>query len=483
MQTFTTAENTAVYPKRWLILISFCTVTFLAMFASKSFSVANEIYAEYFNTSLAVLDWFTFAVYVGATVTTPIFAWLFFKQTAGFRKLSITAACCLLVSYAVILLSIHFTNLYPLLIISNFLQGVAYTVGYTVGPSFAVLWFPDDQVGIAIASDLLSQNLGVGLGAIIPTLVLDNVPSQNSSFLTLENTIIQNEMWKSATHNKLLFLYSPCICILLVLLIFFVLFVTDLPAKPPTHALWVKRVMDLKTTDRNFSDYLAALKSLYTDINFLLCSIILGISFNMIVVFYLHITAIVQCFDVSSIGIYLPNDIIGGIILGIYSSSNIVFGFVSAKISNKWKNYAAQTLAGLVFTFLVLVSMTLSFYYRRFYLFCVGVLFYSIGSRMFVIPLFEVLTRHTYPMDETFVSVWIGANGSFILIVIGEIARVVSLHSPPIFLLILMCTCAFASLVLTLMIDPKDKRRQVDLAHEKQKEAHFREATPLLVQK
>jgi len=467
MQRISTSTETAVYPKRWLILISFCMVTVLTFFCSRSFTAANQIYADYYDVSLVIIDWAVLALHLGAVVATPVFAWFFFKQVAGFRIISITAACCLLISFSVILLSIQFPSLYPLMVLSNLLQGIAYIVGYTVGPSFAVLWFPDHQVGIAIASDLLSQNLGTALGAIVTSLVL-RYPQELPTNYNPENINQTNATWFTETHNTLLKLYVPCACILLILIVFFLLFVTDLPPKPPTYALWLKQVRNNSTTaiDTSFSQFLLTLKSLYFEQNFILCSIILGISFNMIVVFQLQITSIVEQFDVQRIGIYISNDIIGGILLGIFAFSNTIFGFASAKISNRWRNYSLQILVGLCVTFAVLVSMTLAFYYRYFYVFCVGILLYSIGTRIFAIPLLEVITRHTYPIDETLVSVLVGANGSVIIIIIGEIARIISSSTSVTNMLIFVCTCILAATILAFLINPKDKRHEIDLARE-----------------
>ena len=482
MQDNSSLEEIAVYPKRWLILLSFCTITTLTFFCSRSFTAANQIYADYYDVDLMAIDWSALAMDLGAITITPLFAWLFFKQAAGFRIMSITAASCLLISTLVLLLSIQFPILYPVMVLSSLLQGVSYIAGYSIGPSFAVLWFPDHQVGIAIASDLLSKNLGLILGAIVTSVVLKNYPKFGTNS-TLENTHQIKETWMKDTHNTLLLLYIPCACILLILIVFFIVFMTDLPPKPPTHALLLKRIMNknLKTDDKSFSHYLLAVKSLYMDVNFVLCSLVFGVGFNLTIVFILHVTRLVERFDVQSIGIDITNDIVGGLLIGIIAFSNIIFGFVSAKISSTWKKYATQILLGLICTLVVLASMTLAFYYRSFYSFCCGLLFYSIGTRLFGVPLLEVITRHTYPIDETFVTVLVSANGSIILVLLAEIASIISLYAPPISLLILMCGCNFVAIVLAFLINPKDKRREADVAQNLQDNAESKETSPLLV--
>jgi len=87
--------------------------------------------------------------------------------------------------------------------------------------------------------------------------------------------------------------------------VFNIAFVTDLPLKPPTLALWKKRVMNnkLEASDKNFSQYIATVRILYTDLSFVLCTMILAVSFNINIVLHLHITVIVEYFDIHSMGI------------------------------------------------------------------------------------------------------------------------------------------------------------------------------------
>ena len=48
-------------------------MTFLIVSASKSFTVSNNIFADFYNVSLVVLDWFTIALYVWSAAITSCF--------------------------------------------------------------------------------------------------------------------------------------------------------------------------------------------------------------------------------------------------------------------------------------------------------------------------------------------------------------------------------------------------------------------------
>jgi len=258
---------------------------------------------------------------------------------------------------------------------------------------------------------------------------------------------------------------------------------TDQPLKPPTHAMWVKRnFKDDFLSSKGFAQFLNAVTSLHKDLNFLLCTIGLNITYCLGIVLYLHITVIIRQFKFKTMRIYLSNEILGGITIVMYAIAKMISGVVSAKISNKWKNYVGQALLGSVVTFLSLVGLTLGFYFRQYILFCIFVILYPFGTRIFIIPLLEVITRHTYPIDETFVSVWVGANSSLLFLIIGEIARIISLYAPSLALLLFMCVCAFISFFITNIINPKDKRREIDLELEMQENNSGEGVLPLLTE-
>jgi len=471
----------AVYTKRWAILAAFCSLNIFVNFASQSFAVANQIYSEYYNTNFSLLDWLSLGMYAGLVLAAPVIAWLIFKQTIGFRVLLITATCSLLVTYLVIIVSVVLPYLYPLMIVSNLLQGVAYIVSVTVGPSFAVVWFPNHQVGLVIAIDLLCHNVGVIFGSILPPVFLKHPPAYFGNNSISEITSPQQDSWRNEIRITSLYFYIPCAVVLFALILFFIAFMKDQPLKPPTHAMLVKRITSQSTKpSTDFSQFLTAVKCLHQDVNFVLCIFTLNPIYSLMVVFFLHITAIVDYFQIRNMGINMSNDIFAGLLISALSMSNVIFGFVSAELSRKWKSYVKQAIIGAILTTIALLSVVLSAYYHMFKLFCVSMFFYGVGSRIFVIPLLEIITRHTYPIDEAFVNVWMGVNQGVVIVIIAELARIISVHTGIIGLLIFVCVSAFISFILTLMLNPRDKRREIDSLHEEQDGSVVEESSPLL---
>ena len=448
--------QTEVYTIRWFILIATCLMTAITMFGSKSFSVANKIYAAYFNVSLTVLDWSSLALNAGAILVTPLFSWLFYKKSVGFKMLSVIGVASLLISYVVIVLSVVHPRLFLLMTVSNFLQGVTYTIAFTVGTSFAVMWFPDHQVSLAIASNAVSFSLGTLSGAIVPPALLVDVNNltTTTNFTSQEIITLQH-----AAREDLLLMYAPILGTLVFILLFFVFFVTDLPPTPPTLAL-LKKIMDESSSHKSLSKFLKALKQLFLDFNFALCCAAVSIVYNIVTVEIVHITDIVAELN-KRMHIDLPNNVTGGAIVTGYAVTCCFSAFASAQVLSKYKRFIGQTRLGSAFSFLSAVGMTLCLYKEFFVGFCLCIFVYGISTRVFVIPLLEIITRHTYPLDETFVSVWVSFFGCVAQVVFVEIARVLSYFANPIALLIFMSICLFISFVFIMLIDPIDKRGEI----------------------
>ena len=480
-ECFVMSEGIAVYSRRWLILACACTVTLLTLFAAKSFTISNHIYAAYFDVKVGVIDWSVLGINIGTASITPLFTWLFFRQSIGFRKLLIVGTFCVLLSYLIIILAIHFPTLYPLMNVSNLFLGVAYISSFTIGPSFAVTWFPDHQVGVVIACDLLSQNLGILVGIITPSLVLKNPFVSNTTGL-IEEQMQHLRVWRNETHKNLLLIYAPGACTLFLLLIFYIVYATDLPPKPPTQAMLVKRRMTTSLPKPTFSKYVDLLKLLFQDITFVLCTLICSLGITIIIILQLCINSIIPKLNIDNLGIHWASNVMGGALICIFFLTNMLFGFVAAKLTAKWKRYAAQIRLGLGLTFMTLLTLSLMFYYSKFVGFSICLFLYAVSSRIFILPLYEIVTRHTYPIDETMVSIWVGAISSVTCVIIGKTARVVLTYTAPVGLFVMMCMIMFATFILALFIRPIDKRAIIDRQKKDEDVQDLSEETALLSQ-
>ena len=472
-------DEVSLYKRRWLLLTATCLWSTIDLYMPECFGAANQLIAVYFETTLDQIDWMLLGLYAGTILITPLFAFLNHADYMGFRYMSITALSCLLFSCVVTILTVQYPFLHPLLIPSNFLLGVAYTVSACVTTFFPVLWFPDDEVRIAIASLSASMTLGGLLSSVIPPAVIKPISYEIFLNTSVNSNTTSSELknWRLSTHSTLLWMFSALACTLFVLLLYIVIFAEDLPPKPPTRAMLLKRFLSTERPplSQSFKDFFGDTKLLFKNKIFLLCTIVLGITHNLIVVEILHISQIVGKITNYSNKYGLPNSVLSGLVLVVFTTSGIVVVFLAAKVLQKFKHYTRQTIFGTTVGLLSGIAILLCYHYDILSGIFVFNVILSSANRFCVIPMMDAVTRHTYPMNEAFVSVWMTGVGSIILIIISNIARIISNHTTPGSTLIVMCAALFLSFILSLFFDPSDKRADTD----KKPAAHTEMCVPL----
>ena len=453
--------ETKLYKRRWILLAAICLCSLLTDFMAKSFAASNEILAAYFQVSLAQLDWACVGMDTGTSLVTPVFAYFSFIKVFGFRTMAICGSACLLLSCVCILLTVHFRFLFPMMIVANLLQGVSYSVCFSVGSFFSVLWFPDHQIGLAIAFNAAAMAAGVILSSIVPPALLTNPPfptkSENASTFQQSTTAISDE-WNTATYETLMHIYLTVGITLLLLLMFFYFFASDLPPKAPTLALALKRFSGTKTqSTKTFRNFLRETKDLFQDRTYLLCISISGVTFNMIVVQLVHLSQFINHIDDN-----ISASLTSGFIITVVSVSGIAFSFVSAKILQFFQQHTYQVNVGAGLLFGSSVCLFFSYQYKSLIGLYVGNIIWGAASRICNIPLFEVVTRHTYPKDETLVTLWMGGYGTTIVVTLIGTSRVLTSHTTPASALIFMCVFLFVAFLASFFLKPNNERGGVD---------------------
>jgi len=465
MQAPNVYENnsiTGIYTRRWLLLVATCLCTLLTDFLSESFAAANEIFAVYFQVSLAKLDWTCAGLDAGTGLITPIFAYLCFIQVIGFRAMSICGSTCLLLSCICIILTVQFPFLFPLMVAATLLQGVAYCAAFSVGTVFAVLWFPDHQVGLAIACNSASMMAGFILSSTLPPSLLQNPPfdKEGTTSMTLQNNLsnIIYDEWKSVTYKNLMFMYSTTAVIFFLILLIFCLFASDLPPKAPTLALALKRISTSKTEIiRSFKGFINDTKVLFQDGTYLLCIGISGITYNMIIVEMVHLSQFINHIDDK-----ISASLTSAYILTAFSVSGFVSSFIAAKALRFFQRYTCQVIVGSGLLLGSGICLLLSYYYKILLGFYIGNIVWGVGSRICNIPLFEIVTRHTYPKDETIVTVWMAGIGTTIIVVIVGATRLLTTYLNSISGLIFINAFLLFAFFASFFLKPKNNRGEVD---------------------
>ena len=467
---------TGVYKKRWLLLAATCILTTLNQFLSKSFSTANEILVVYFQVSLVQLDWGCIGLYAGATLVTPVLAYLCYGKLIGFRNMAICGSFCSLLSCSCILLAIGYPFLFPIILGASLLQGVTYCICYSATTFFSVLWFPDNQVSLAIAFNSAAMIAGVIFGSTIPPALLKSPPitlNQENISMLLRNTPTNFTQWHAATNKTLIYIYSVVGVILLLLLLFFYVLAEDKPPKAPTLALAKKRITDAKLKEtKSWSSFVGCTKELFFDKTFQFCINIAGVIYSLSLIEMLHLSQLLS-HVISGSNMNNFVSLLGGYIVFTFAMSGLVSAFLSARILEYFQRHSLQIITGAGLLFGSCICLLFSYYFTFLAGFFVGNIAWGVAVRISAIPIEDIVTRHTYPKDETVVSVWMSGIGSMLAVLLPEAARLLSIYTVPESVLVFVTVITFLVFLLSFLFKPKNSRGQVDeeLINENQNES------------
>ena len=458
-------DVTALYAKRWGLLTATCALAFLTEFLSKSFGSVDEILATYFRTTLTELDWMVSAVYAGTTIIGPVFAYLCYAKLIGFRIMSIAGGASLLISSVCIAVAVQYSFLFPMMVVMSLLQGVSYCVTLSGGVYFIVLWFPDNQISYAYAFISASIILGVLLGSLVPPFVL-NKASSDLITSALSQKSNATASWEISIRDTLLKMYLSIAFILFCLMMYFIICSEDQPPKPPNNAALIRNFnLEDDFEKRNLLNFFKVVKRLSFDKTYLLCVIVGGLVFHVFIIEILHLSQLVGQLNQSRLH-FLSNDIVSGVIISVYCISAFISSFIAAKIIEKYKHYFGQIIFADIVGLIGATVIFVSYYYNHIIGFYIGNALMAVSSRICGIALLDVITRHTYPINEALVLTVFAASGTAIYIILAYLARLITNLTTPGSSIIFIMVCLFLALVLSFFMDPKDKRREIDNSSE-----------------
>ena len=467
-------ENIAVFKRRWAFLFGIFLINSTSMFSSVCFGLIDDIFTGYFNITYAEGDWITLAVYATSCLAIPILAWLCFSNQMGIRLLILVETFFLSASYLLIVISIAYPKLYLCIIFGQLLHGITNAIQWSIPPLFAVLWFPNNEVGIAIAANFIGAALGAGIGFGVPPRVLREPPSvipkvDGENMTIVEGAQIHNasRSWKEEDRQTLLEIFLTMFVITIFLLVFFFIYLTDLPPKPPTIAQALKRSSQndkvKKLNKENLKEYFELLKFLFTDMTFVSLLIVYSVVHRAVMLEFTLMGELIRAIA-PTVDIDASPDEIGSYVMIFYPISTATGSVVSGKLLDYFGKYQKQAIVGAGMTFLSTFGIAISYYFRSFVAICVFNTGFGFSTRICIISLLAVVTRHTYPVSESFVSIWVTGFESFVLIVISEVGRLLIKDVNGVSVLIFMSSSLLFSFVLALLTKPRDKRLEAEQA-------------------
>ena len=467
--------ETEQYSVRWLFIIISGIVSALERFLGGGIGVVNNIYVAYFRLPYATIDWFTLIALPGKVTGNLVLVVIIYFQLVGLRRLFITLAACLVFYCAGLTIGYVFPILYSLIFIAQFVKGIVTVLVEVVAAMLCVIWFPENQVGFALSFKEIGGSTGSLLAYVVPSFALDP-PPQNTSFIrnqmsgniSFSNSSLTGLFENDWRHNWIskdgfrLFLISLISFIIAVtILINLVIFSADAPPKPPSVAQASLRSNKNTTKIKFHSKNMAAF--------FQQCYRVAFSVVNIEVVIILAVLAGCTFIQKMLMGEILRDSYLKffspvkaneltGFALVLFEIGCVIGSILSGKVSDYFKNYVLQIASGMFLTFLSGLGIFLGYYFENFATVFVFQTSYGVFSALCVIPLYECLFQHFYPMNTGFIVLITGVQIDVVSTVVGEISRLVYINLSGGAVIIYMTILFFLSFVLALFLRPNYER-------------------------
>ena len=477
-------SKTQLFPRRWWLMSCMGIQNIVLGISYIYIGMNNDIFASYFDLSYAVIDWFTVVTRPAVWLTCVGLAILSILNKSGFRKIAITAALIFVIASTFQLVAYIFPFLYWFMFVANFLLGIMLAFLIIAPVSFAVLWFPDHEIGTALSIKLASSRLGFLLAFLGPSHFLtplqckDIVMGTGATNLTLDQNYTQcKEKWMNRESHKLIVYVGIILLIGVLLLIFLIIFARDQPPKPPTAAQAnlrqnVQEQNEVETWTK-WKEFVMELKPLFTDRTFLLLIALLANAnvFNYYQAMFLSETLrpIFQSFSFNA------NVVSSYLIVG-FEIAAIISTFVSGLLTDRIKNYVLLLRVGVLYCVVCWIGLIVGYHFHNTAAIFAANILSGAGSGLLYTPIYELSTQHTYPRKPEFIGSCLIWGYNVIYVVEIELNRLLLDKFGGLISLIYVAVILCVFLVFTLFLRPEYRR----LEAEKKAGETLCESAPLL---
>ena len=470
--------ETKLFKRRWWLMGCIGAQNLLLNVLYLYFGLNNDVFVSYFNLSYAVIDWFAVITRPGVWLTCVGFAMLSVMNKNSFRKISIAIASLTVAASICQLIAYAFPFLYWFMFVGNFLLGSAVAFVYVMPMSFAVLWFPDNEIGSALSFPIVIARIGFLLAFSIPSHFLTPplLHDNNAYNVTANHSIAQRKQnWIDKEKQKLLIYIGIILISSVTLLVLLIAFAMDQPPKPPTIAQARLRQQVLEQHKVQFlqtlKEFFTEIKFLFTDFTFLSLSALLGfaVTYNFYPV--LFVSEIVRPIFRS---IYSNADHISSYLVVSFELGAISSTFVTGKLVDHVKNYLLLLRVYFFYCVISWIGFMIGYYFRSVPTIFASMIFAGVGCGLIFTPIFELSTQHTYPRNPQFIGSCLFAGSNIAFLIEIEINRLIIDSLGELSSLIYMAVLFCISLGLTVIVKPKYRRLEVE------KNGVLSESEPLL---
>jgi len=434
-----------LYKRRWVILAGLMLAECLAGFSFTCFGQMNNFFANFFQVTYADVDWITLSHNVAPTFFLLPLLWAINKRIIGFRKLTVIAVVGFSIEYVCLTASLLNSKLFVVVIVGQLLGGISTSIIMSTSSIFAVLWFPEEEVGTAIAVSSAGMYIGTTLGTVMPTLAVTNNTASSSSAMDSNET--------EHVRLFLLRLFGGFLAISMVVTTFLTCVVTDRPPTPPTIAQAFKLTSEIKEP----LFFSAALKRLASDKNLWLLCFVFMVMVQMITLELIMMSEMLRGVTQHD-GISINADRLGGYLLVVWSMGGVFGSVATGKLMDTYKQYKAIGISLNILTVVSTAAFAVGFKFENLPTMFVANFFFGVGSKSAMVLLYELATQHTFPLDETIVSTWLLLWVSPGGIIIGEIGRFLFSSLGSLSVLIFQIVCLLLCLVIMAFLSTESSR-------------------------
>nr|CAB3246496.1 feline leukemia virus subgroup C receptor-related protein 2-like [Phallusia mammillata] len=461
-------EQFKLYKRRWAFLLGLFLLQFCAGISFASYGQINWFYVEFFKSTPATVDWITNARNISAIVITFPLAFLIFKDKIGLKGLVLIIAGSSTIGLLFVTLSLIDRSLIALIVIGQIFCGLSETVAVGAPSTFAVLWFPENQVGTAIALNVVGLYVGNEVGYTLPSYLVtpSNDTVEQEGMLSLEDL--------TEGQRQLRYMYGAFLAISTIVTCLFVIFLTDKPPTPPTHAQDLKN-KELKP-EKSAKEFFNVTKQLFSMPSYALICIAIGFIFQLVLIENMMMSEIISDLHIAK---NVEPSTLSGYIMCTFGVGAIVGLTSGGKVVDRFKRYKLMALCGGTADFFSVLGIAISAICKNTPgLYACNALF-GFLTGFTIVVLFEMATQLTYPIDETLVNNWMTGIQTLIALLMGILARVMFQHWKSIGVLAFQCACVLMALLMLTLVSSRNRRLEVDderVTDEKPQDAE----TPLL---
>jgi len=441
-----------------MFLLALAAIQMSSGFLVASFGQVSNTIAAFYQVSYAQVDWLTLTISIGSMVLCGPISWFSATGKLGFRFLILTAAFSSAVGFACLACAAASRLLFSLLVVGQVFNSIAAGVLMLSPSVFAVIWFPENQVGTAIGVNIMSLYVGNVFGFTAPAAVLVPPPSANSSaFLSDSKT----PKWIDEDQTRLAGLFLPFFFVALLCTIFLWCYVTDHPPTPPTKAQELKQLRKKEGGVASLRSYLKLVKTLLKNRTYMFSCFVFGILFQVSIVEFTMLSQILRE-DFRKGEYYHDADVIGGYIMTTFSVAGAIGSVVGGKLIDCYKRYNIVSIVSSLLAFFSSVGLVFGFILKSLplYVICSGL--FGLVIQAGLVAIFEMATQETYPIDETFSTIWLTGIQTTLSIIYGELGRILFDACGGLSVLIFQSANLLVSVLLSCLMTSKNKRLKVE---------------------